>query len=92
MTENVIPLRRAHLMRLSPTSGRVLRLLERANRKAARDPIQTYGDLLSAAVIAARFIGLTRQQIDGHVNAFIPQVDIARSQRPDIYGGQANDR
>jgi hypothetical protein len=92
MTDNVVPLRRAHLLRLSPTSDRVLRLLERANRKAARDPVQTYGDLLSAAVIAARLIGLTREQIDGHVSAFIPQADAARANRPDIFGGQANDR
>ncbi len=92
MTDNVTPFTRAHKATLSPTNGRVLRLMDRAFRKADRDPVQAYADLIAAALLASRFIKLPEDQLIEHIRRFIPQADAAIKARPDIFGGIANDR
>lgn len=92
MTGIVTPFTRQHKVVLSPTNDRVLRLMDRAYRKAGRDPVQAYGDLIAAALLASRFIGLPEEQLVEHIRRFIPQADAAIKARPHIFGGAANDK
>lgn len=83
---NVHELKRAYTLRIRPIHKAVLKLLSSANKAVERDPVQTYGDLLTAAVHAARNLNLTADQIAVHVQSAIAQCDKAVSARPDIFG------
>jgi len=91
MADNITPLRRSHRLRLSATHKHVLATLLQSYDLAGRDPVENFGNLLSAAVLAGRFIGQTPEEIADYVSRFVPVADAARAARPDIFGGLVND-
>lgn len=88
-TSNVFHLRRSYTIKCRPTGNDVLRLLHQAN-DATKDPVQTYGNLMTAMLLSARMVGLDADAVVEHVKKFSPSADAAITQRPDIFGGAAN--
>lgn len=84
---NVTQIKRKHRLSFRPIHDDVLRLMGAANEAASLDPVQTYGDLLTAAMLAGRFIGLTADEISKHVSSAMPTCTAAINARPDIFGG-----
>lgn len=92
MSDNITPLTRNYTLKLSPTNNRVLALTYRAYQKCGADPVQSYGDLLSAGILAALFIGLTEDQVIDHIRRFGPQARAALAANPNIFGGAKDNR
>lgn len=86
---NVTPLKQTYMVRLRPLEKHVLQALVDAH---GAEPIDTYSTLLMAAAHAANLINMPAGEVEKHLRLALQQSARAIAARPDIFGGEANDR
>jgi len=74
-------------IKFRPLEWETLALLHSVNNAENGDPVATFSRLLSAALISAAILGITREQMMQQCEACIELAIKAVAERTDIFGG-----